>query len=164
MNTEAIRSAGAQEKSTKNPRFFQFYKSNMAYIQLLVTKNQCAARIFFFIITHMDRDNALIVSHLALEEALNLKRTSIFNGISYLKNNNYVKILKSGTSNIYFVNSELVWQKSNTSKKFAKFQSAVYITANEQYQDGKSHKINHFELSPKKFEINSNKNFDNERD
>lgn len=115
-----------------NPPFFQFYKHNIKSIRKLITDNTMAAKLFMFLVENMDNKNAIIISQKAVEEALNVSIRSIQMAVKYLVENQYIVVLKSGTSNVYCVNADIVWTQRADKKKFAKFEAKVYLTASEQ--------------------------------
>lgn len=123
------------EEFEANKPFFQFYKHNFKAVRKMMKENPLGANLFMFLIENMDSKNALLVSQKALEEALDVGRTSIYNATKYLIENQFIKVLKSGTSNIYCVNADIVWTQRAEKKVHAKFEAAVYLTLSEQDED-----------------------------
>lgn len=126
------------EEFEANKPFYQFYKHNFKTIRKALRDNPLAANLFLFLVDNMDSKNALLVSQKALEEVLEVGRTSIYNAVKYLVKNQFIKVLKSGTSNIYCVNADIVWTQRADKKVHAKFEAAVYLTASEQDDDVKT--------------------------
>jgi hypothetical protein len=91
-----------------------------------------AARLFMFLVENMDNKNAILISQKALEEALDVSIRSVQMAVKYLTDKEYIMVLKSGTSNVYCVNADIVWTQRADKKKFAKFEAKVYLTASEQ--------------------------------
>jgi len=115
----------------------------------LITKNPQAAKVFFFLVENMDSFNALVISQKSLSEALKMGRTNLWKATKYLREQKYLEMYKSGSTNIYCINCQLVWQQSHTRKQFAKFSANVYISDSEQIKTGKTTKIGHFEVKQK---------------
>jgi hypothetical protein len=163
MNNKVSRKRNIVEID-KNPPFFQFYKENFGLVTYLVNHKKSAAKVFMFIVSCMDNENAVVVSQEAIMQATNIKsRTTVSNSIKYLVAHRYLTTAKSGVSLIYFINCQLVWQMSHTKKKYAKFNANVYITEAEQIKKGKTKKYGHYQVGEKKFTINPNKNFEHEK-
>ncbi|TLS66279.1 hypothetical protein FEF65_10720 [Mariprofundus erugo] len=93
-------------------------------------KNKNAASVFFYLVHHMSRSNALVISRNCLAEALGISVASVARHIKYLQDNNYVEVLKSGNTNIYHINKTIVW--NGKGKKYAKFDAQVIVSRTEQ--------------------------------
>jgi hypothetical protein len=117
-----------------NPPFVQFYKHSLPVVRKLTKDNSTASQVFLFLVEHMEGDNAIIVSQQAMCEVLGVGRTAIWNAIKYLQDNKYIAVMKSGTSNVYFLNADIVWQQSHDKKRFAKFAARVFLTESEQVE------------------------------
>lgn len=114
----------------KNKDFIQFYRSNVDILSELAS-NKKALDLFLLLCKHMDGTNALCVSNVVLAELLNSTTRTIQRAIKYLKDNGYVCILKSGTSNVYVVNPDIAWTSYGDQKKYCKFQSTVLLSSSE---------------------------------
>lgn len=119
-------------KKEGNPLFFQFTKHAFPVVRQLLEKNSTAARIFFFFVDIMNKDNALVISQQAITDVLGIGRTTVWKSIKYLEDNKFIKVIKSGHANIYALNADIVWQKTLDGKKFAKFSAQVFVTESEQ--------------------------------
>lgn len=120
-----------QEEAKKNHNFIQLYRDHMPELRWLMTKHPFASSILFFLIEHMDNQNALVCSYTVLEEYFEKHRTTISKSIKLLKESGFIDSFKSGTSNVYVVNPDLAWSTYNTSKKFAKFDGKVLVSKKE---------------------------------
>ena len=123
------------ELITKNANFIQFYKDNIAVLDQIMVERPAAMRIIFWLIRLMDDQNAVITSQPAMCEALNLHRNTVMQAIKYLKSMKVLDVLKSGTSYVYAINNQIVWQDIADNKKFALFSAKVYVVASEQEVD-----------------------------
>lgn len=115
-----------------NANFFQVYKDNVAFLIDMNKENKTALNVFLWIAKNMDDKNALVVSQEALSNALGVTTRTIQYAIAYLKDKKALEIIKSGSSNIYALNSKIVWQDDADKKKYAHFTAKVYVTGEEQ--------------------------------
>jgi biotin operon repressor len=118
-----------------NNNFVQFYKDSLDFVIEATRENPTALRVFFWIVQHMDNRNALVVSQQTLADTLDLGRTTIHLCTVYLKEKQALTVLKSGNTNVYALNAQIVWQDSAEAKKYAHFDAKVYISEKEQEED-----------------------------
>jgi hypothetical protein len=123
-------STGEVEKVNDN--FVQLYTDKIPVLLEIMRENRTAGNLFLWLIQHMDKRNALVVSQPALIEALGLSIRTIQYSVNYLKAKKALTILKSGNTNIYVINSQIAWKAKANGKSFALFDAAVYISAAEQ--------------------------------
>jgi biotin operon repressor len=117
-----------------NANFFQIYKDNVDLLIEIGQNNKTALNIFLWIAKHMDDRNALVVSQETIAEQLKITTRTVRYAIANLKESKALTILKSGSTNIYALNSKIVWQDDAENKKYAHFTAKVYITEFEQEQ------------------------------
>ena len=103
-----------QQRKEKKSAYSDFVQFNMeGYINtelmLELADNGAAMKLFWFITKHMDGYNALIASYKVFEEALGLSIPTIARGIKLLKTKGLLHIKKSGSTNVYMLNPEVVW-------------------------------------------------------
>jgi hypothetical protein len=79
----------------------------------------------------MDSYNAVMCSYRVFEEVLNLSKQTITRSIKILKDNGFIAIYKSGTSNVYIVNDNLAWSSWGNNKKYCKFPTNVILSYSE---------------------------------
>lgn len=115
-----------------NDNFVQLYVDKLDLIIEMTGENPTAVKLFVWLLKHMDKRNALVISQEALAEAMNMHRTTIFRSVNYLKEKKALDILKSGSTNIYAVNAQIAWKSNAGGKRFAHFDAAVYIAESEQ--------------------------------
>lgn len=118
-----------------NNNFVQFYKDSLDFVIEATRENPTALRIFFWLVQHMDTRNALVISQQALADTLDLGRTTIHLCTVYLKEKKALTVFKSGNTNVYALNSQIVWQDSAEAKRYAHFDAKVYISEKEQEED-----------------------------
>lgn len=115
----------------KNKDFIQLYRSHIDDIARLVKDNAKAYDLFLLLLKHMDGSNALCVSRTALSELLECTEKTVSRAIKYLKDNGWICVLKSGTSNVYIVNPDVAWTSYGNQKKYCKFQANVLLSSSE---------------------------------
>lgn len=116
----------------KNPEFIQFVRGGYPAVRKLMREKPLAGNIFMWMVEWMDRNNRLLVSYDALIEEFGKSRMTIYNAIKLLQERDFLKVVKSGNSNIYCLNANIVWQNSAENRKFASFACSVYVTESEQ--------------------------------
>lgn len=115
----------------KNKDFIQLYRDHIDDVTKLAREQPKAYDLFMLLCKHMDGSNALCVSMLALTELTGLSRQTLSKNVKYLKDNGWICVLKSGTSNVYIVNPEVAWTSYGNQKKYCKFQANVLLSSSE---------------------------------
>lgn len=120
-----------QEKSSPFNQFYQVNKRAGGLWLKLIRENRSASLIFQFLINNMDGYNAVICSYKIFEEALGLSKPTVQRAISYLKQNKYIEVMKSGTSNVYIINPQIVWNSWGSNYKYCKFSANIILSESE---------------------------------
>ena len=115
----------------KNHNFIQLYKHNMSAYRNLIKTDPTAAEIFLFLAEYMTTANAVCCSQKVLQEVTQKGRTTVFKAVRKLKEQGFVNVLKTGSSNIYVLNPEVVWSAYKTSKPYCKFEGPILIAKSE---------------------------------
>lgn len=121
-----------REKKSIFRNFAQLNRDNIKYIRALQKINPNAVSVLMFIIENMDKMNALVCSYRVMQEQLELGRTTISNAIKTLKENNFIYIYKSGTSNIYVLSTEIAWTNTGDKAEYCKFPASIMLAKSEQ--------------------------------
>ena len=124
-----------RDKKSPFKSFVQMNKKTYALEDRLMQKNPLAYRIWRFLANNMDGYNAVIVSQETLTELFEVSRTTIWRAIKILEDDNYIRTYKSGTSNVYALNDDMVWNSWGTNKKYSKFSANVIISESEQTEE-----------------------------
>ena len=127
----------ARERERKSP-FSHFAQLNLDQTHALIhltRKSPRAAEIFLFLVQRMDNYNAIVCSHTIFEEALGMSRATVARAVKVLKDSGFIDIRKSGTTNVYLINKEIVWKSWGTNYKYAEFGAKVLIAESEQEQE-----------------------------
>lgn len=122
-------------KKAKNSPYSNFYQFNRDYSKemiYLAGKHPKAHQILLFLLDQMDNYNAVMCSYKVFQEALGMSDSTAKRAVKILKENNFIKIYKSGSANIYAVNKKLAWGSWGTNYKYAKFEANIIISENEQ--------------------------------
>lgn len=131
---ESERRKRKQETNSPFNNFIQVNNNKEAYKQLdkLMQKNPLAYRVWWFLVYNMDNYNAVMVSYNVLIDVFEVSRTTLYRVIKLLEDDGYIKIYKSGTSNVYALNDDLVWNSWGRNKQYSKFRANVIISDSEQ--------------------------------
>ncbi len=130
-NTGEILSTTPVRKSSYE-RWAQFNLKKVSTLNKLIKENPTSARVLLTMIDKMDNRNAIVISMKALSEILLLSRSTLHRSIQFLKENELIKVYKSGSSNVYAVNDDIVWKSYATNRKFSAFDAKVIISKDEQ--------------------------------
>lgn len=122
------------KKQRKSPfsRFYQINRDNSEYLSSCLRENPKALELLFFIFDHMDKYNAVVCSYQVFQEALGISKATVQRCVKYLKDNGFVYVYKSGTSNVYVANKELVWNSWGTNYEYCEFPANIILSASEQ--------------------------------
>lgn len=144
---KANRLAQEEEQDKKNAEdrkkspyrnFLQVNKDNYKAEAWLMRKSPIAYQILRFIAQNMDNYNALICSYKVIQESLGISSASITRALKLLQEHNYLKIGKSGSTNIYMINKQLYWHSYGTNYTRAEFGAKIIISADEQDEETKA--------------------------
>ena len=142
-----LKMAEESEKKRKNKEKMSPYKEfaqlNMAgnineIAMYKLTESPAAGKLFWFIANHMDGFNALIASYTVFHEALGISNPTIARGIRFLRENGLLYVKKSGPTNVYMLNPDIIWKSWGNNKKYCEFPANIIISESE--QDTKPHR------------------------
>lgn len=134
LEDQAKKEKEEQDRAKKSPfkNFVQVNKNAYKAEDWLMAKSPIAYRIFKFLINNMDNYNAVICSYQVLQDTFGVSKPTITRAIKLLKDKKYIDIYKSGTSNVYAVNKQIVWNSWGTNYDIAKFGANIILSASEQ--------------------------------
>lgn len=117
----------------KPPTFgwLQFEKKAIAELQKLAMKSPAAMGALMYLVNHMSRSNALVVSQTAIAEGIGASRQTVNGAIRYLVEHNFVQVVKAGGATVYVVNSRVAWQ-GERGARYAAFGADVIAIESEQ--------------------------------
>ena len=132
-----------KEKQSPYERWIQVNKDYYKAEDKLMVQSPIAYRIFKFLINNMDGYNSVVCSYKVIQEYFGISQVTVARAIKLLKEKKYIEIYKSGTSNIYAINKNIVWNSWGNNFKYAKFGANILLSESEQEKKDKDIKIKH---------------------
>lgn len=120
-----------QYRNRENKDFVMYFRPFMDELTKMAGENYTAYKLFQFFCKNMDGTNALVVSMNALSEIMSVSKRTIVRAVNYLKDNGWVCVMKSGTSNVYIVNPDVAWTSYADQKSTCNFQANVILCGSE---------------------------------
>jgi hypothetical protein len=111
--------------------WLQIEKKAAAELQRLAMKSPAATGTLMYMVNHMSRSNALVVSQKAIAEEIGTTRETVNKAIRYLADHNFIQIIKAGGNSVYVVNSRVAWQ-GDRGARYAAFGADVIAIESEQ--------------------------------
>jgi len=124
--------ARQREKNSPFGRWTQYNNEHTKEMMFLALKHPKAHAILLFLVDQMDTYNAVMCSNKVLQEILEVSRQTISSSIKVLKDNGFIAVLKSGTSNVYAINDSVYWKSWSNKKQYSKFPANVVLALSEQ--------------------------------
>lgn len=129
---ERERKLAAIPKNHVEGGFYMMSRTAEKNIRQLQIENPSASLVFSVLREYMQiGNNAVTISNKTLCEILNKSRATITRAINHLSSNNFVQIIKSGTSNTYVVNERIAFSGSHGQRK-AVFSATIVAHESEQ--------------------------------
>lgn len=119
-------------KKSPFTNFYQVNKDSSNYLRSCLKENPRALELLLFIFDHMDKYNAVVCSYKVFQEALGVGQATIARAIKYLKDNGFLYVYKSGSSNVYVANNDLVWNSWGTNIEYCEFPANIVLSKSEQ--------------------------------
>lgn len=134
LQAEEVARKKAEENAKKSPfkRFIQVNKEYYKAEDWLMATSPVAYRIFRYLINNMDGYNAVTCSYQVLQEVFGISQVTVARAIKILKEKKYVDVHKLGTSNVYSINKNIVWNSWGNNFKHAKFAASIILSDSEQ--------------------------------
>lgn len=122
------------KRQRKSPfsRFYQVNKDNSEYLRSCLKENPKALELLFFVFDHMDKYNAVVCSYKVFQEVLGMSKATIQRSVAYLKEHGFLYVYKTGTSNVYVANKDLVWNSWGNNVEYCEFPANIILSASEQ--------------------------------
>lgn len=114
--------------------WLQFEKKALGELTKLSMASPAAMATVMYLVNHMSRSNAIVVSQQAIAEGIGAKRETVNRALRYLVQHNFIQIIKAGGVSVYVVNSRVAWQ-GDRGARFAAFGADVIAIESEQTTD-----------------------------
>lgn len=127
-------------KTRRSPftNFYQVNRDNSEYLRSCLDENPKALKLLFFIFDHMDNYNAVMCSYQVFQEALGMSSRTVSRCVKYLKDNGFLYVYKSGSSNVYVANKNLVWNSWGNNVEYCEFPANILLSKSEQEERAKT--------------------------
>lgn len=129
---DLLSEAKKEKKAAARANFVQIDRESMKSLRELAEQSPTQFRILMVMAEKMDKNNAVMISNKAFQALLGVTRQTISNSVGVLAKNNWLKIMKVGTSNAYFLNSKAFWTDRIDKQRFAEFTATIITTEKEQ--------------------------------
>jgi DNA-binding transcriptional ArsR family regulator len=121
-----------REKNSPFTRWSQFNLEHTKELMWLALKHPKAQAILYFLVDQMDERNAVMCSYQVLQEILGVGQATVARSVRVLKDNGFISVLKSGTSNVYAINDTVYWKSWGNNLKYSKFPANIILALSEQ--------------------------------
>lgn len=122
----------AQASKSPYKDWAQLNRKNVVHLIRAAQENPTALSVLLFLIENMNKMNAIVASYSVIQEVLGMSKPTVTRSIKYLKEKGFIAIYKSGSSNVYVVNNDLVWTNYGNKVMYSKFPANVILSASEQ--------------------------------
>ena len=114
------KSVSIQDKNGYN-NWLQFNLDMMPQWISSNSDHPSAVNAFLFIIAEMDGYNNLMCSQRVICDAIGVSLSTVTKALVFLKKRKFLKTTKWGNTNVYHVNSEIIWKSWGANKVYAEF-------------------------------------------
>lgn len=119
-----------------NVNFVQFSREYMKNWRTLIARKPLSASILMFLIekssSQVGGTNAVVCSYKVLEEITGYGRSSVASAVKILREENWIQVVKIGTTHAYAVNERVAWRGGKNGRKYSIFSATVIGTESEQ--------------------------------
>lgn len=133
--TEGLERSLVAKKNKVKGGFYMMSREAEKHMRALQRQSPNGALIFSILRQHMQiGTNTVTISNKVLAKILGLSRSTISRAIKVLKENNYVSVVKSGSTNCYTVNQRIAFS-GHPGQRQAVFNSVVVAHECEQEEN-----------------------------
>lgn len=111
--------------------WLQFEKKALGELHKLALKSPTAMSTLMYLIKHMSRSNAIVISQQAIAKGIGTSRQSVNQAVRYLHEHNFIETVKAGGATVYVINSRVAWQ-GERGARFAAFGADIVALEEEQ--------------------------------
>lgn len=124
-----------------NQGFVQVSRRYLDELDELAFRSPAARKLLTNLVKAMNKQNAVMVSQESLAKLTGLSKPTIKRSVALLREQNWIDVLKVGTSNVYRVNSGVFWT-ARADGRWASFSAEVVLNFDEQDEITKAAPIN----------------------
>lgn len=129
------------KRGAVNQGFVQVSRKYLDDLDELAFRSPAARKLLTSLVKAMNRQNAVMVSQASLVKLTGLSAPTIKRAVALLREQQWIEVLKVGTSNVYRVNSSVFWQ-ARADGRWASFSAEVVLNFDEQDEVTKAAPIN----------------------
>lgn len=129
------------KRGAVNHGFVQVSRKYLDELDELAFRSPAARKLLTSLVKAMNRQNAVMVSQASLVKLTGLSAPTIKRAVALLREQQWIEVLKVGTSNVYRVNSSVFWQ-ARADGRWASFSAEVVLNFDEQDEITKAAPIN----------------------
>ncbi|MBR8361666.1 hypothetical protein KDW10_30520 [Burkholderia vietnamiensis] len=139
---EHLRSELAKlKRGAVNSGFVQVSRKYLDELDELAFRSPAARKLLTTLVKAMNKQNAVMVSQASLVKLTGLSAPTIKRAVALLREQQWVEVLKVGTSNVYRINSSVFWT-ARADGRWASFAAEVIVNFDEQDEVTKAAPIN----------------------
>ena len=101
-------------------------------LRKLTRANSMASVLFQWMVQYMDEENCLVASQKVIGEAIGAHPKTVSKAVAYLKAHKYIFVYKSGMSNVYTLNADIVWKGKGDDHAIFEMRGTVLLGKDEQ--------------------------------
>ena len=107
--------------------FLQVTRGYVKEMRELAKRSPAAHQVLWLLAERMNRTNAVVISQKTRGQILGYSRATLNRAVTLLKNECWVQVVTTGTSNAYIVNSKVLW-RDHGGKRYASFYAEVGVS------------------------------------
>jgi hypothetical protein len=126
----------SKENQSENRNFVQLGRQYLTDWRRLIRKKPLAAELLMFLIdkttSQVGGTNAVVCSYAVFQEITGFGRSSVASALKVLREDNWIQIIKIGTTHAYAVNEKVAWRGAANGREYAIFSATVIGAKSEQ--------------------------------
>ncbi len=119
-----------------NAGFVQVSKIYIDEMNTLAQHAPSAHRLLWTLVKQMNKQNAVMISQDSLCKLTKLSSATVKRAVALLREQQWLEVLRMGTSNVYRVNSNVVWQ-DRADGRWTSFNAHIVLNFDEQDEQTK---------------------------
>lgn len=140
-NSRLRRELVKAKQGAVNQGFVQVSRKYLDNLDELGFRSPAARKLLTSLVKAMNRQNAVMVSQGSLAKLTGLSTPTVKRAVAMLREEQWIEVLKVGTSNIYRVNSSVFWT-ARADGRWASFSAEILVNYDEQDEFTKAQAIN----------------------